>query len=870
MILVNFLKRTIKGMFSFIIPLLALIVLYIPGANASAVERKELKVLTPECEDKIPSGSQKLITWSGVAAADSVNILLSVDGGRTWDTLAKSATGFTYLAQMPDVESDSCYVRISSTKTVSGSFKLRHNGEINAAAFSGNGAYIATFGSDSVASVWDAATGDLLKQIPRQKGKLIAGAIDFSGSYIATVSSDSSVVIWNAKSGKEQMTPKLNFRPLCVNFSSDGRYLLVGGINGIINIYVAPFFAFLKQLRPNPEIPVWDARFMPGDERILFTAAGFAEVYDWNKSESIIKYDTRNGEPYGDIRQVSCNSDGTLIAAASLTSKKAFIFFEGIEQPAGEFSHLDTTLKTILTTDFYRDPSFGEVLLTGGVDKRAKLSIVSTGAPLAEFMAHTNTVTTAKFHPNGDRILTASLDSTAIIWKGNLDIIADGVMACPFSLTRQRLDITALDFDTVAVTSRAWRAPAGYIKNNSQLAVKIESVETTPGSPFAVALTKDLPVTLEPGDSVGAYASFTPLYGDSLYEASAIVHTEFSIFNGKLTGYGKEYGLVAEPKEIDFETTETGAFRDTLLRSILFNRSSKDIAINSATIAGQATSEFMLINSIDGLSMKPGDSLDLSFRFAPTTDAPASAYLRIGHTGKGDTLVRLSGTAITVIPDSLIVTCKKFVAGAGRLINSPITVSYPNYSGSSVELETEWAFNSSMLLPIGEFTDVEFSDSIRIIKLKQTVNSASAAFPIDFKALLGNDTITAISLRSIKATGEGRYKTAAVDGEFVLEGYCEKGGLRLFDPFAETRILSSISSPLSKAIEIKFETRGAGEATLELYAGDGSLSLQIIGGFLSKGVHSVTLQPEQIAPGFYLLTLRSGTDVVVRKLIISR
>src|SRR5262249_57887282 len=72
-------------------------------------------------------------------------------------------------------------------------------------------------------------------------------------------------------------------------------------------------------------------------------------------------------------------------------------------EPKLLFSHGDRMLSVAFSPD-------GQTILTGGVDKTARLWDGRTGRPLGPPLEHTGWVVSVKFSPDGQMILTGSSD----------------------------------------------------------------------------------------------------------------------------------------------------------------------------------------------------------------------------------------------------------------------------------------------------------------------------------------------------------------------------------------------------------------------------------------------------------------------------
>ena len=66
-----------------------------------------------------------------------------------------------------------------------------------------------------------------------------------------------------------------------------------------------------------------------------------------------------------------------------------------------------------MSVGFSRD---GTRIVTGSLDKTAKVWDARTGTPLLDLKGHTGGVTGVSFSPDGTRIVTGSGDRTAKVW----------------------------------------------------------------------------------------------------------------------------------------------------------------------------------------------------------------------------------------------------------------------------------------------------------------------------------------------------------------------------------------------------------------------------------------------------------------------
>ena len=114
----------------------------------------------------------------------------------------------------------------------------RHISNVNAAAWSPDGASIVTASTGGTAIVWDAATGRQLQKMDIGTNPAVAWSPD--SKRIVTTGPDKSVLIWDAATGAKLMT--LTGHLSMVNaaaWSPDGRYIVTTSVGGTMIVWDA-------------------------------------------------------------------------------------------------------------------------------------------------------------------------------------------------------------------------------------------------------------------------------------------------------------------------------------------------------------------------------------------------------------------------------------------------------------------------------------------------------------------------------------------------------------------------------------------------------------------------------------------------------
>jgi WD40 repeat protein/tRNA A-37 threonylcarbamoyl transferase component Bud32 len=268
---------------------------------------------------------------------------------------------------------------------------LGHDDEVIASDFSRDGKRIVTASLDKTARVWDAATGEEVAVLRGHEGPVASARFSRDGRTVATISSDNTARLWDAATGKLLLTlrpPRPEHRThlyghdaYAVNFSPDGRRV------------VTAFGDY-----PDCTARVWD----------VVTGRQLA----------VLKAHT------GPVVWADFSSDGKLLATASL-DKTARLWESGTGKEirtlkghtcgvfAAVFSPDGTRLVTIGEGNdiTFTPKGFGyRSSSTTAEDTAGRVWDVATGEARAALRWPKGTVgfvRTAKFSPDGKRILTA-------------------------------------------------------------------------------------------------------------------------------------------------------------------------------------------------------------------------------------------------------------------------------------------------------------------------------------------------------------------------------------------------------------------------------------------------------------------------------
>jgi WD40 repeat protein len=273
--------------------------------------------------------------------------------------------------------------------------------------FSPDGMYLLTGSYDGIARLFDARTGQEIRQfMANEEGRGVKAIFSPDGGTIYASSNDMSVWSWDLHTGAVKFHLSYDDAPVDIEISPDGKRLLIGSVDGAPRLLDAQTGATICQLTGH-NAPVWESAFSP-DSRFVATASLDKTARLW-KTDNCGFLRAFNGHADG-VVSVDYSPDGKFLATGS-NDKTARLWDAETGQELRQF--IGHSCYSVRSVRFSPD---GKYLLTGNCDKTARLWDIQSGLALYTFRGHTDQILTVAFSPDGRYILTGSFDKTAWLW----------------------------------------------------------------------------------------------------------------------------------------------------------------------------------------------------------------------------------------------------------------------------------------------------------------------------------------------------------------------------------------------------------------------------------------------------------------------
>jgi WD40 repeat protein len=288
-----------------------------------------------------------------------------------------------------------------------------HTDDVTGAFFSPDGSRVVTRSKDNTARLWDGNTGSLIAVLLGHSDDVVSTAYSPDSARIVTRSKgDKTARLWDGKNG--QLIEILEGHVGAVQstiFSPDGAQIVTIASNDpTARLWDAKSGRAIAPLAGHTGT-VQSATFSPDGAQILTTATNDHTARLWHgKSGNLIA--PLPGHT-GAVRTGAFSPNGAQIVTSAANDNIARLWDAKSGDPIASLAdHTGAVRSAVFSPDSVR-------ILTASADKTARLSD-RNGKPLGNaLVGHTKGLWSARFNRNGSRILTTSEDHTVRLWSGD-------------------------------------------------------------------------------------------------------------------------------------------------------------------------------------------------------------------------------------------------------------------------------------------------------------------------------------------------------------------------------------------------------------------------------------------------------------------
>ncbi|KAF5365105.1 hypothetical protein D9758_011009 [Tetrapyrgos nigripes] len=277
---------------------------------------------------------------------------------------------------------------------------------VQCVAISPNGGQIVSGGFDGSVCVWDAASGEQLKELTGHLGSVWSVAFSPKGDQIVSGGKDSSVHVWDAASGEQlkELTGNSGW-VWSVAFSPKGDQIVSGGEDSSVRVWDAASGEQLKELTGHSG-EVWSVAFSPKGDQIV----------SGGKDSSVRVWDAASGEQLkeltghsGWVQSVAFSPKGDQIVSGGEDSS-VHVWDAASGEQLRELTEHSGRVQSVAFS-----PK-GDQIVSGGFDSSVHVWDAASGEQLKELTGHSGWVWSVAFSPKGDQIVSGGDDSSVCVW----------------------------------------------------------------------------------------------------------------------------------------------------------------------------------------------------------------------------------------------------------------------------------------------------------------------------------------------------------------------------------------------------------------------------------------------------------------------
>lgn len=280
---------------------------------------------------------------------------------------------------------------------------------VNEAKLSPDGSLIAVGRTGNNAKLIDFRSGRVLKTLKGHNAMVISICFSSDGKYLATGGLDGKAIVWDTETGNQVRMvsfPDEKDAIFSVDISSDNKYLVTADWGGLVVLWDIATGKQVRAISPHNRTGVYQVKLLPNN--VYFISAGL------DKKLKLTEIDT--GE---EIRTFIGHTD--LVTSINLVpGGERFITssWDGSVRVWDMASGLQVRKINAHEGGVYnaKYDNSGKFIVSGGDDFKVKQWDAATGEMISEFKGHSGGVGDVNISPDLKHIISGSRDGTVRIW----------------------------------------------------------------------------------------------------------------------------------------------------------------------------------------------------------------------------------------------------------------------------------------------------------------------------------------------------------------------------------------------------------------------------------------------------------------------
>ncbi|MDC1067881.1 VWA domain-containing protein [Candidatus Kapabacteria bacterium] len=646
----------------------------IPGQNS-------INLTYPNGGQTFAANSSNTITWEGTLPESPVSVEFSNDNGMSWEYYDQSIN-FNYPIKFPDIESDSCLIRVTQFSEEFGELYLSVNTDdinVNAISWKPNGLDLLSGNIDGKVRVINSFNGTEIIELDAHNGEVKDVIWSPDGIRFASAGEDGILKIWNSLIYSTENQIAAHQEAINkIEWSDDGKLIVTASEDNQVKIWDGDDYSLI-QILDNHTQGVNSIKFSPNQDMLATcgndSTIKIYQTIDWDLVESW-------KAEISDIRDIDWINNQELISVSDRDDKNYVKRWTNEGELISEIEFQEQLYSISVNQE-------KELVVFGGGLGNVYLYNLNTNLPELSY-PQTNiwTVQDVTWSPEGSRFAVGiygqnekrTIDFYSVDRFPSALDISDSV----FSLKKPNVSILDIDMGNQIVGQIKEFDVYGIFSNLNEIDIQLLDVRI---------LLDD--GTFDVITNVDTNPSFTKFFFKPKQAIEYSSKIEFETNIGTFTSQIIGKGVIPEIGNINYDFGEVLINTQESTTINLINSSDFDVNIFDVSLIGPELEDFNF--NVNQNVLKSGEELNLNIFYSPNQIGFQSSIIKIDYDGENSpAYVSLLGKGVQPslelrYKDTFFISCNSDNIFSLELLNNGIgnlniINSNNNINSNSLEL----------------------------------------------------------------------------------------------------------------------------------------------------------------------------------------